>query len=105
MILLCMKFFPVQNKLQVAERDLKQYETVSKMGLLSNGESSFETDSITHLGISRRHSLSGRTERGIDSSKDSTRRSTKSQRDRDDLNMQLRDELHRALQVKLYLHF
>ena len=90
----------MQSKLKASERDLKQYETVSKMGLLSNGESSFETDSITHLGISRRHSLGARTERGRDCSKDDTRQSSKSQRDRDDLNIQLRNELHRALQVQ-----
>lgn len=69
------------------------------MGLLGNGDSSFETDSITHLGISRRHSVGGRTDKSLENSKDSTRRSTKSLRERDDLNVQLRDELHRALQV------
>lgn len=68
------------------------------MGLLSNGDSSFETDSMTHLGISRRHSLGGKADKSIDHSKDS-RRSSRSHREKDDLTMQLRDELHRALQV------
>ena len=86
-----------QSKLESAEKDLRQYEAVSKMGLLHNGDSSFDTDSITNLGISRRHSLGGRTVT-MDTNRDTSRKS-KSQRERDDLNMQLRDELQRALQV------
>ncbi|XP_034248279.1 interaptin-like [Thrips palmi] len=91
------KLSEASKKLEAAEKDLKQYEAVTRMGLLSNGDSSFETDSMTHLGISRRHSLGGRAEKSMDHSKDS-RRSSKSQREKDDLTVQLRDELHRALQ-------
>lgn len=91
------KLSEASNKLEAAEKDLKQYEAVSRMGLLSNGDSSFETDSITHLGISRRHSLGGKADKSMDHGKDS-RRSSRSQREKDDLTIQLRDELHRALQ-------
>ncbi|XP_026276703.1 trichohyalin isoform X1 [Frankliniella occidentalis] len=90
------KLSETSSKLESAEKDLRQYEAVSKMGLLHNGDSSFDTDSITNLGISRRHSLGGRTDT-MDTNRDTSRKS-KSQRERDDLNMQLRDELQRALQ-------
>lgn len=92
------KLSDATNKMESMEKDLRQYEAVSKMGLLHNGDSSFETDSITHLGISRRHSLGGRTEKSMISSKDSPRRSSKTLQEQSDLNIQLRDELHRALQ-------
>ncbi|KAK3908267.1 Centrosomal protein of 152 kDa [Frankliniella fusca] len=91
------KLADTSRKLESAEKDLRQYEAVSKMGLLNNGDSSFETDSITNLGISRRHSLGGRADKSIDTNRDTSRRS-KSQRERDDLTIQLRDELQRALQ-------
>ena len=93
-------FFVFQRKLESAEKDLHQYESVRRLGLFDHEDSSSETDSIAHLGISRRHSLGGRSDKHADKSRDSTK-SKRSSLDQEDLGAKLKTELHRALQVQL----